>query len=149
MFFANGYFCCCCWKKYITVNVKGYFVSGCHEFYISFNFKILTYWKSLDCQKNTQSLMPDFDCYILWDSASGSHLNRKLGELWFYPWESSFICFFPFQRVCVKIFVLAVYLKIKEYLPSYFRRSSHSDSQSLLLEDLIRSVLCFLAACVS
>lgn len=74
MFVANGY-ALFCFKKYSTVNVKGYFGTIISRF--SNILKMLRLKK-----RSTDSLISDFKLFFfLCDTAGSGHLKRKLREL--------------------------------------------------------------------
>lgn len=150
MFVAHGFV----ERKYSTVNVKGYFDSGYHHFHISFNFKILASWKSLgypSLPSPTKGILNHWGCLILIKLyLYGIGLVENLGNCDFiHVILASYISFIS-RGYVLKPLPLQIFLKIKEYLSSYFRRSNHSDSQSCARRfdqicSLFPSSMCFLA----
>lgn len=123
---------CCKWlcsillkKKY----VKGYFVSRYH-----FNFKVLTSWKSLGWGKKQEYWiigawfwLSDIFMIVLVVVI----LIGNLGTCDFiHGTLASYISFLS-RTYMSKSLNLQIFLKMKGYLSSNFRRSNHNDSQSL------------------
>ena len=138
-------------RKYSTVNVKGYFDSGYHHFHISFNFKILASWNSLDYPSvpspKKEYWITDAWFWLLY--LYGIGLVENLGNCDFiHAILASYVSFLS-RGYVLKPLPLQVFLKIKEYLSSYFR-SNHSDSRSCVRRfdqicSLFPSSMCFLA----